>query len=112
MKVLISLTDVEPAVRLNAELERSGVETAVVSPLDDVRGAIRRERPDVIVMTGALVDPQNVALAQRLRRLHIPATIDFYGPGTHSWPYWQRELHRALPLLLRALGGPTRAAAA
>ena len=47
-----------------------------------------------------------------LQRLHIPATIDFYGPGTHSWPYWQRELHRALPILLRALGGPTRAAAA
>ena len=60
----------------------------------------------------ASLHPQNVALAERLQRLHIPATIDFYGPGTHSWPYWQRELHRALPLLLRALGGPTRAAAA
>src|SRR5688500_261915 len=59
LKVLIFLTDVEPAVRLNAQLERSGVDTAVVSPLDDVRGAIRRERPDVIVMTGALIDPQN-----------------------------------------------------
>ena len=66
MKVLISLTDVEPAVRLNAQLERDGVETAVVSPLDDVRGAIRREKPDVIVMTGALVDPQNVALAREM----------------------------------------------
>jgi DNA-binding NtrC family response regulator len=64
LKVLISLTDVEPAVRLNAQLERSGVETAVVSPLDDVRGAIKREKPDVIVMTGALVDPQNVALVR------------------------------------------------
>src|SRR5688572_8447198 len=66
VKALISLTDVEPAVRLNAELERSGVETAVVSPLDDVRGAIRREKPDVIVMTGALVDPQNVALVREM----------------------------------------------
>ena len=66
MKVLISLTDVEPAVRLNAQLERDGVETAVVSPLDDVRGAIRREKPDVIVMTGALVDPQNVALVREM----------------------------------------------
>jgi DNA-binding NtrC family response regulator len=64
--VLISLTDVEPAVRLNAQLERSGVETAVVSPLDDVRGAIRREKPDLIVMTGALVDPQNVALVREM----------------------------------------------
>ena len=66
MKVLISLTDVEPAVRLNAQLERDGVETAVVSPLDDVRGAIRREKPDLIVMTGALVDPQNVALVREM----------------------------------------------
>jgi DNA-binding NtrC family response regulator len=66
VKVLISLTDVEPSVRLNAQLERSGVETAVVSPLDDVRGAIRREKPDLIVMTGALVDPQNVALVREM----------------------------------------------
>ena len=66
VKVLISLTDVEPAVRLNAQLEQSGVETAVVSPLDDVRGAIRREKPDLVVMTGALVDPQNVALVREM----------------------------------------------
>jgi DNA-binding NtrC family response regulator len=66
LKVVISLTDVEPAVRLNARLEASGVETAVVSPLDDVRGTIRREQPDVIVMTGALVDPQNVALVREM----------------------------------------------
>ena len=72
MKVLISLTDVEPAVRLNAQLERDGVETAVVSPLDDVRGSIRREKPDVIVMTGALVDPQNVALVREMLWEGIP----------------------------------------
>jgi DNA-binding NtrC family response regulator len=66
VKVLIFLTDVEPAVRLNAQLERAGVETAVVSPLDDVRGAIRREKPDVIVLTGALIDPQNVALVREM----------------------------------------------
>ena len=39
MKVLLTLQDVEPAVRLNALLEQEGVETAVVSPLDDIRGA-------------------------------------------------------------------------
>ena len=72
MKVLISLTDVEPAVRLNAQLERDGVETAVVSPLDDVRGSIRREKPDVIVMTGALIDPQNVALVREMLWEGIP----------------------------------------
>ena len=40
MKVLITLTDVEPAVRLKNLLERSGVETEVVSPYDDLRSAV------------------------------------------------------------------------
>jgi DNA-binding NtrC family response regulator len=56
MTVLITLHDVEPAVRLNAQLERDGVKTEMVSPLDDIRGAIQRARPDVIVVTGELRD--------------------------------------------------------
>ncbi|GAC1650526.1 MAG: sigma-54 dependent transcriptional regulator [Gemmatimonadaceae bacterium] len=59
MTAVILLTDVEPAVRLNALLERAGITTEMVSPLDDVRGAIRRAKPDVIVFTGALLDPTN-----------------------------------------------------
>jgi diacylglycerol O-acyltransferase / trehalose O-mycolyltransferase len=47
--------------------------------------------------------PQNLAFVQRLSELGIPARFDAYGPGTHTWPYWQRELHRSLPLLLDAL---------
>jgi S-formylglutathione hydrolase FrmB len=47
---------------------------------------------------------ENAALAERLRALKIPAQFDFYGPGTHSWPYWQRDLHQAWPLLQHALG--------
>jgi S-formylglutathione hydrolase FrmB len=47
---------------------------------------------------------ENAALARRLRALKIPAQLDFYGPGTHSWPYWQRDLHHAWPLLQHALG--------
>ena len=34
----------------------------------------------------------------------IPATINAYGPGTHSWPYWDRELATSLPLLLDGVG--------
>ncbi|MFG3138927.1 alpha/beta hydrolase [Streptomyces sp. NPDC048211] len=48
---------------------------------------------------------QNQALADELERQgarHV--TTHFYGPGTHSWAYWQRELHSSLPMLLRALG--------
>lgn len=47
---------------------------------------------------------QNQALAARLKRAGAKHVVtDFYGPGTHSWPYWQRELHSSLPMLLRAL---------
>jgi DNA-binding NtrC family response regulator len=64
MKVLLTLQDVEPAVRLNALLEREGNETELVSPLDDIRGAIKRQKPDLIVFTGELVDPATVAIVK------------------------------------------------
>jgi diacylglycerol O-acyltransferase / trehalose O-mycolyltransferase / mycolyltransferase Ag85 len=48
--------------------------------------------------------PQVLAFAGRLQQLAIPVHLDAYGRGTHDWPYWQRELHRSLPLLLGALG--------
>ncbi|HTL94681.1 MAG TPA: sigma-54 dependent transcriptional regulator [Gemmatimonadaceae bacterium] len=65
MKVLLTLADVEPAVRLNALLERAGYQTALVSPMDDVPSAIRRDKPDVIVLTGALTDVANIQLVKR-----------------------------------------------
>jgi S-formylglutathione hydrolase FrmB len=52
----------------------------------------------------ALHGAETSALVDRLRLLHIPATIDLYGPGTHSWPYWQRELHTSFPMLMAAIG--------
>ena len=64
MTVLITIHDVERAVRLNAELEREGVETEMVSPLDDMRGAIKRVRPDVIVVTGELTDRLTESIVQ------------------------------------------------
>jgi DNA-binding NtrC family response regulator len=64
MTVLITLTDVEPAVRLNALLEADGVKTFVVSPMDDLPREIKRAKPDVIVFTGALLDPQTLGLVR------------------------------------------------
>ena len=64
MKALITLTDVECAVRLNASLEQAGVETVMVSPLDDIRREIKRAKPDVIVLTGAIADPNNIQLVR------------------------------------------------
>ncbi|MET9162201.1 alpha/beta hydrolase family protein [Streptomyces parvulus] len=47
---------------------------------------------------------QNQALAAELKRVgarHV--RTNFYGPGTHGWAYWERELHASLPMLLKAL---------
>ncbi len=64
MKALITLTDVEVAVRLNAALEQSGVETVMVSPLDDIRREIKRAKPDVMVLTGAIADANTIQLVR------------------------------------------------
>jgi S-formylglutathione hydrolase FrmB len=49
------------------------------------------------------IAPQNDRLVARLGELGIPATVDAYGAGTHTWPYWERALHESLPVLLGAL---------
>ncbi len=64
MKALITLQDVEPAVRVNAILEREGVETALVSPLDDIRSTIKRVKPAVLLFTGELTDPLTVSIVK------------------------------------------------
>jgi DNA-binding NtrC family response regulator len=64
MKVLLTLQDVEPAVRVNAVLEREGVETALVSPLDDIRAALKREKPDILVFSGELTDPSTTTIVK------------------------------------------------
>ena len=63
--VAILMSDVEPAVRLNAALEALGYDTVTISPMDDVRGDLRRASPDILVLTGALLDPANVALVRQ-----------------------------------------------
>lgn len=51
-----------------------------------------------------LIHQENLLLAQRLNDVGARHVVtDFYGPGTHAWAYWERELHRSLPLLLGAL---------
>jgi len=64
MKVLITLADVEIAVRLNALLEADGIETVMVSPLDDIRSEIKRAKPDVVVLTGAIADPSSIQVVK------------------------------------------------
>ena len=43
-------------------------------------------------------------LAYRLNDLKIPATFDFKPTGTHSWGYWEDDLHNSWPMLARSMG--------
>ena len=70
--------------------------TGEFGPLDEDEN---QESADV----EAWLFPLNEAFVARLEELAIPATVDV-GPGTHSWPYWERGLHEALPMLLEAVG--------
>jgi diacylglycerol O-acyltransferase / trehalose O-mycolyltransferase len=51
----------------------------------------------------AFLHASNVRLHQRLRTLGIRHVWDDYGPGTHDWPYWRRDLRETLPDLVRVL---------
>ncbi|WP_425302699.1 alpha/beta hydrolase [Nocardia wallacei] len=42
-------------------------------------------------------------LQERLRQLKVPATFDFRDNGTHSWGYWQDDLHNSWPMFESAL---------
>ncbi|HEY6947960.1 MAG TPA: sigma-54 dependent transcriptional regulator [Gemmatimonadales bacterium] len=66
-QILITMDDLETAVRLNAALEAAGLSTAMFSSLDDARGSVRREHPDAIVLTGAVHEPPAIQLAALAR---------------------------------------------
>ncbi len=43
-------------------------------------------------------------LAARLDELDIPAHFEFKATGTHSWGYWQDDLHKSWPMIAEAIG--------
>jgi S-formylglutathione hydrolase FrmB len=59
--------------------------------------------------TEVVVAAMTRSFAAALDAAGVPHTDDFYGAGYHGWPYWQRELHWALPQIV-ALIGPRRRA--
>jgi hypothetical protein len=48
----------------------------------------------------------NQAFDASLSAAGVGHTTDFYGPGTHTWPYWTRELQRFLTWLAPTAGAP------
>jgi S-formylglutathione hydrolase FrmB len=46
------------------------------------------------------------SMHERLDSLDVPHVWDDYGPGSHTWPYWERDLRRTLPDLMAAFENP------
>lgn len=62
--------------------------------------------PDYRADAGLLEAPSyrpTADFAGALRRAGVRTTAHLYLSGTHSWPYWQRELHLAWPAVLSSL---------
>jgi DNA-binding NtrC family response regulator len=62
-QILITMDDLETAVRLNAAFEAAKLSTAMFSSVDDARATVRRETPELIVLTGAVHEPHAHQLA-------------------------------------------------
>lgn len=66
------------------------------TPADDAGGSIE-----------AAVYEDNLDFHQRLEQLGITPTVyDPYGPGTHSWPYWDRDLDWSIGPLMADFAHP------
>lgn len=60
--------------------------------------------PEMLLDGGRLLEgavhPMNVSFDQRLTALGIAHTFEDYGPGTHSFYYWNRDLEKTLPEIM------------
>lgn len=66
------------------------------------------EEPDDLNILGNPIEEwswnNSRVFVRRLRELGIPATVDLYRGGTHTWPYWERQFIRSWPVLARGMG--------
>jgi DNA-binding NtrC family response regulator len=70
-RVLITMDDLSTAVPLNAALEAAGFSTAMFSSLDDGPRTVRRESPELVILTGAVHEPHALQLAALARDAEI-----------------------------------------
>ena len=70
-RILLTMDDLETAVPLNAALEQAGFTTTLVSAMDDVRAALRRSNPDLVILSGAVHEAPALALTTMARDAEI-----------------------------------------
>lgn len=70
-EIVLTMADLETAVPLNAALEQAGFTTVFVSAVDDARATVRREQPDLVILTGAVHEAPALDLVGYARDLEI-----------------------------------------
>jgi S-formylglutathione hydrolase FrmB len=66
-------------------------------------------RPGAVVGAGAIESLTHIStdtFLMHLRQAGLPATVYDYGAGTHSWPYWARDLRRFIGPLMHRFDHP------
>ena len=56
----------------------------------------------------SLVGQDTTLFHSRLAALGIPSVYDAYGPGTHCFAYWARDLKRSIGAIARDFAHPSR----
>jgi S-formylglutathione hydrolase FrmB len=70
-------------------------------------GPLDPETPEAgAISIESLVNRDNIDFRERLESLSIPAFYNAYGPGTHSWPYWTRDLQESIGPVMEAFALP------
>ncbi len=65
------------------------------------------ETPEPAAMSiEALVHEDNIHFHERLTELGIASLYDPYGDGTHSWPYWTRDLKWSISAVMEDFANP------
>ena len=78
-RILITMDDLEAAVRLNAAMEAAGFETSMASAQDDAKAAVLRDDPDLVLLTGGLHEPAAARLLALVRDGRV-ATLGLLEP--------------------------------
>jgi len=83
-RILITMDDLSTAVPLNAAFEAAGFSTAMFSSQDDAARTVRRESPELVILTGGIHEPHAAQLAalatdseraERVGRLGVTETM-------------------------------------
>ena len=70
-RILITMDDLSTAVPLNAAFEAAGFSTAMFSSQDDAARTVRRESPELVILTGGIYEPHAAQLAALARDAEI-----------------------------------------